>query len=197
MGNKIEKKPMPKWLVYTLFILKFVLSLSLIIWTVYMTLQSDVGQDDDNAFLSTQKVMDDNYNAIVEQNNEFSSKYNVKFVFNDTEIIGLTHQDIYLSQRNIKERTLRKNMLNVGENTVSVYIQDKNGNTVEKDTIEILVTKNTTHLEDVILNFKDETTKKFMIQSLGYWNITGTLDVNGSRGYFYLKTNASKNESIK
>lgn len=197
MGNKIEKKPMPKWLVYTLFILKFVLSLSLIIWTVYMTLQSDVGQDDDNAFLSTQKVMDDNYNAIVEQNNEFSSKYNVKFVFNDTEIIGLTHQDIYLSQRNIKERTLRKNMLNVGENTVSVYIQDKNGNTVEKNTIEILVTKNTTHLEDVILNFKDETTKKFMIQSLGYWNITGTLDVNGSRGYFYLKTNASKNESIK
>jgi len=197
VGNKIEKKPMPKWLVYTLFILKFVLSLSLIIWTVYMTLQSDVGQDDDNAFLSTQKVMDDNYNAIVEQNNEFSSKYNVKFVFNDTEIIGLTHQDIYLSQRNIKERTLRKNMLNVGENTVSVYIQDKNGNTVEKNTIEILVTKNTTHLEDVILNFKDETTKKFMIQSLGYWNITGTLDVNGSRGYFYLKTNASKNESIK
>ena len=197
MESKIEKKPMPKWLVYTLFILKFVLSLSLIIWTVYMTLQSDVGQDDDNAFLSTQKVMDDNYNAIVEQNNEFSSKYNVKFVFNDTEIIGLTHQDIYLSQRNIKERTLRKNMLNVGENTVSVYIQDKNGNTVEKNTIEILVTKNTTHLEDVILNFKDETTKKFMIQSLGYWNITGTLDVNGSRGYFYLKTNASKNESIK
>ena len=50
MENKIENKPMPKWLVYTLFILKFILSLALIFWTVYMTLQSDVGQDDDNAF---------------------------------------------------------------------------------------------------------------------------------------------------
>jgi len=195
--SKIEKKPMPKWLVYTLFILKFLLSIALIFWTVYMTLQSDVGSDDDNAFLSTQKVMDDRYNTIIEQNNKFSSKYNVKFVFNDTEIIGLTHQDIYLSQRNIKERTLRKNMLSVGENSVSVYIQDKNGNAIKKSNIEILVTKNTTHIEDVTLEFKDETTKKFMIQSMGYWNITGTLEVDGSKGYFYLKTNANKNKSTK
>lgn len=197
MESKIEKKPMPKWLVYTLFILKFLLSIALIFWTVYMTLQSDVGSDDDNAFLSTQKVMDDRYNTIIEQNNKFSSKYNVKFVFNDTEIIGLTHQDIYLSQRNIKERTLRKNMLSVGENSVSVYIQDKNGNAIKKSNIEILVTKNTTHIEDVTLEFKDETTKKFMIQSMGYWNITGTLEVDGSKGYFYLKTNANKNKSTK
>ena len=197
MENKKTNKPMPKWLVYTLFILKFGLTLALIFWTVYMTLQSDVGQDDDNAFLSTQKVMEDSYNTIVDQSNEFSSKYNVKFVFNDTEIVGLTHQDIYLSQRNIKERTLRKNMLNVGENTVSVYIQDKNGNTIEKSNIEILVTKNTTHTEDVTMKFTDETTKKFIVQSLGYWNITGTLEVNGSQGYFYLKTNANKNKTIK
>jgi len=51
VGNKEEKKPMPKWLIYTLFIGKFGLSLALIWWTVYMTLQSDVGKDDDNAFL--------------------------------------------------------------------------------------------------------------------------------------------------
>ena len=82
MENIKVKKPMPKWLIYTLFILKFVSGLGLIFWTVYMTLQSDVGKDDDNAFLSTYHSIDDNYNKIIEQNNEFNSKYNIKFLFN-------------------------------------------------------------------------------------------------------------------
>lgn len=197
MENKTEKKPMPKWLIYTLFILKFVLGLVLIWWTVYMTLGSDVGKDDDNAFLSNYHAIDKNFNKIAEGNLEFSSKYNVKFVFNDEEIIGLTLDDVYLSQRVIKERTLRKNMLNVGSNKVSVYIQDKNGNDVKKSNIDILVTKNTTHDQDVSLQFTNGVEKSFEVQSLGYWNITGTLEVNGSKGYFYLKTNASKNKSSK
>jgi hypothetical protein len=195
--NKKEYKPMPKWLVYTLFVLKFALSLALIFWTVYMTQQSDVGKDEDNAFLKTHKVMDDDYNKIVEQNSLFSSKYNVKFIFNDTEIIGLTHQDVYLSQRNIKERSLRKNMLNVGENKVSIYIQDKNGVEVKNSHINILVTKNTTHTEDVTLEFNNETSKNFVLKSLGYWNITGSLEVDDDKGYFYLKTNARQNTTSK
>ena len=76
MGNKEEKKPMPKWLIYTLFIGKFGLSLALIWWTVYMTLQSDVGKDDDNAFLSSYHDIDDNYNKLIENNNKFNVKYN-------------------------------------------------------------------------------------------------------------------------
>lgn len=191
MENKKENKPMPKWLVYTLFILKFMLSIALIFWTVYMTLQSDVGKDDDNAFLSNQHDIDDNYNKIIEQNNEFNSKYNVKFVFNDEEIIGLSHSDIYLSQRVIKERKIRKNMLHIGKNSVKVYIQDKNANEIKGSKIDILVTKNTTHAEDVTLNLTNEISKEFEIQSFGYWNITGTVEVNGSKGSFYIKTNAS------
>jgi len=182
---------MPKWLVYTLFILKFMLSIALIFWTVYMTLQSDVGKDDDNAFLSNQHDVDDNYNKIMEQNNEFNSKYNVKFVFNDEEIIGLSHSDIYLSQRVIKERKIRKNMLHIGKNSVKVYIQDKNANEIKESKVDILVTKNTTHAEDVTLNLTNEISKEFEIQSFGYWNITGTVEVNGSKGSFYIKTNAS------
>jgi len=189
--NKKENKPMPKWLVYTLFILKFMLSIALIFWTVYMTLQSDVGKDDDNAFLSNQHDVDDNYNKIMEQNNEFNSKYNVKFVFNDEEIIGLSHSDIYLSQRVIKERKIRKNMLHIGKNSVKVYIQDKNANEIKESKVDILVTKNTTHAEDVTLNLTNEISKEFEIQSFGYWNITGTVEVNGSKGSFYIKTNAS------
>jgi len=189
--NKKENKPMPKWLVYTLFILKFMLSIALIFWTVYMTLQSDVGKDDDNAFLSNQHDVDDNYNKIMEQNNEFNSKYNVKFVFNDEEIIGLSHSDIYLSQRVIKERKIRKNMLHIGKNSVKVYIQDKNANEIKESKVDILVTKNTTHAEDVTLNLTNEISKEFEIQSFGYWNITGTVEVKGSKGSFYIKTNAS------
>lgn len=192
MVNIEEKKPMPKWLIYTLFILKFVLGLALIWWTVYMTLQSDVGKDDDNAFLSDYHHIDDNYNKLIEQNNEFNSKYNVKFVFNNEVIYGLTHQDVYLSQRVIQARKIRKDIINVGENKFSVFIQDKAGNMITQNNIEILVTKNTTHTEDVKLHFTNEDTKIFEIGSKGYWNITGTVETNGSKGYFYIKTNGKK-----
>ena len=192
MENKKETKPMPKWLIYTLFILKFVFGLVLIWWTIYMTFQSDVGQDDDNAFLSSYHDVDDNYNKLMKETNEFNSKYNVKFIFNKEEIYGLSHQDVYLSQRVIQERKTRKNIINVGKNIFSIYIQDKNGNAIKESKIEILVTKNTNHKEDVKLLFINEETKTFDIKSKGYWNITGTVEVNGSKGYFYIKTNGKK-----
>ena len=192
MENKKETKPMPKWLIYTLFILKFVFGLALIWWTIYMTFQSDVGQDDDNAFLSSYHDVDDNYNKLMKETNEFNSKYNVKFIFNKEEIYGLSHQDVYLSQRVIQERKIRKDIINVGKNIFSIYIQDKNGNAIKESKIEILVTKNTNHKEDVKLLFINEETKTFDIKSKGYWNITGTVEVNGSKGYFYIKTNGKK-----
>jgi len=192
MENKIEKKTMPKWLVYTLFILKFMLSLTLIVWTVYMTLQSDVGEDDDNAFLSSYKNIDDNYNKIIEENRQFNAKYNVKFIFNNEEIYGLSHSDVYLSQRIIQDREIRKDIINVGNNIFSVYVQDKDGNAVTKSKVEILVTKNTNHKEDVKLYFENEQSKTFVIKSKGYWNITGSVEVDGNKGYFYIKTNGKK-----
>lgn len=189
--DKQEKKPMGKTLIYTLFILKFALGLGLIYWTIYMTLQSDVGEDDDNAFLSTYHEVDSNFNKIMVENNNFEKKYNVKFVFNDESIIGLTHNDIFLSQRAIQARKIRKNIIKVGDNKFSVFVQDKNGNIVKDKKVEILVTKNTNHLEDVELNFNNEDSKEFKIKSKGYWNITGVIKVDGNEGRFYVKTNAS------
>jgi len=191
MENKKEYKPMPKWLIYTLFILKFVLGLALIWWTVMMTFKADVGKDDDNAFLSNYHQMNDNYNIMVDKNTEFSSKYNVKFLFNSEAVLGLSHHDIYLSQRNIKEREFRKHMLEVGTNTITVKIQDKNGNEIKNKTVNILVTKNNTHEEDIKLQYLNEDKKTFEIKSIGYWNITGTVEVDGSVGSFYIKTNAT------
>jgi len=191
MGNKVENKPMSKWLIYTIFILKFLLGLGLIYWTVYMTLQSDVGQDEDNAFLSTYHNVDQNYNNLIADNEKFSSKYNIKFKFNDEVIIGLSVQDVFLAQRVIQKRKIRKNIINIGKNNFTILIQDKNGNKIEKSKIEILITKSTNHLEDVKLNYLNEDTKEFEIKSIGYWNITGTVEIDGNKGSFYIKTNAS------
>ena len=188
--NTTHNKPMPKWLIYSLFILKFIIGLVLIYWTIYMTMQSDVGADEDNAFLSTYHNVDRDMNKMIIGNNLFNSKYNIKFQFNDEEIIGLTYNDVYLSQRVIAKRTIRKNILKVGDNSFTIDIQDKNGNTIKNKLIEILVTKTTNHLEDVKLSFKNEDRKDFQIKSIGYWNITGTVEVNGDIGTFYIKTNA-------
>lgn len=193
MTNNKEKKPMPKWLLYGLFILKFILGLGLIYWTIYMTMQSDVGQDDDNAFLSTYHDVDRDFNKIIIANNNFSSLYNIKFKFNNEEIFGLTYDDVYLSQRAIQNRKSRKNILKVGKNSFTINVQDKNGDTIKNKKIDILVTKSTNHLEDVKLTFNSEDTKEFEIKSIGYWNITGTIDVDGIKGTFYIKTNATKN----
>ena len=189
-----EKKPMPKWLIYGLFVLKFILGLVLIYWTIYMTLQSNVGEDDDNAFLSTYQSVDDNFNAIVKNNIDFEKNYNIKFELNNETIIGLSYNDIFLSQRAIQQRVIRKNILTVGNNIFTINVQDKSGNNVLNKDIEILVTKSTNHLEDVKLIFKNENKKEFKINSIGYWNITGTVKVGDKVGTFYIKTNAKLNK---
>lgn len=191
MENKKEPKPMPKWLIYTLFILKFVLGLLLIYWTVYMTLQSDVGKDDDNAFLSNYHHIDDNYNKIIAQNHQFNQKYNIEFKLNDEVINGLSIDDVYLSQRVIKERKIRKDVLFVGVNSFSVKVTNKKGELVINKIVKVLVTKNTTHTQDVNLELVNQDSKNFNVQSIGYWNITGTVEIDGSKGSFYIKTNAT------
>ena len=190
MTNDTKHKPMPKWLIYSLFILKFLLGVGLIYWTIYMTMSSNVGKDEDNAFLSTYHNIDDNFNKIIIDNKIFEKNYNIKFELNDETIIGLTYDDIFLAQRAVQNRAIRKNILKVGENVFAINIQDKNGNIVKNKQIEILVTKSTNHTEDIKLIFNNEDTKKFNIKSKGYWNITGTVKVKDKIGRFYIKTNA-------
>ena len=189
---KEDKRLMRKEIVYTLFILKFILGIYLIYWTIATTLSSDVGKDADNAFLNTYHNVDDNFNNMIVFNQKFQEKYNIKFDFNGTEIIGLSVDDVFLAQRAIQQRETRKDMINVGKNSFTVLVQDKTGKAITDKNVKILVTKNTTHAEDVNLEFKNEDTKTFDIGSIGYWNITGTIEVDGNKGFFYIKTNAKK-----
>eukprot|EP01156_Anaeramoeba_ignava_P014364 Anaeramoba_ignava/a608912_68.p2 GENE.a608912_68~~a608912_68.p2 ORF type:complete len:187 (+),score=-4.74 a608912_68:1273-1833(+) len=178
--------------IYIKFLIIFCISLFMIIWTIVQTSKAGVGNDDDNAFLSTYHDVDENFNNIVMQNNAFEKKYNIKFTFNDQDIIGLSYKDVFLAQRVVQERKIRKDMIKIGQNNFTVLIQDKDGNPVKNKKIDILVTKSVTHDHDVKLSFNNEDTKTFNIDSIGYWNITGTVDVNGEKGSFYIKTNAKK-----
>lgn len=189
---KEDKRFMRKEYVYALFTLKFLLGLALIYWTVAMTLSSDVGKDDDNAFLTTYHDVDKNYNNMIQSNQNFTNKYNVKFLFNKQEIIGLSVKDVFLGQRSINARKTRKNMVNIGENKFTILVQDKKGKEITTKTVHMVVTKNTTHAEDVKLEYQNEDTKEFAINSIGYWNITGTIEIGGDKGFFYIKTNAKK-----
>ncbi len=189
---KEDKRFMRKEYVYALFTLKFLLGLALIYWTVATTMKSDVGKDADNAFLTTYHEVDKNYNDMVKSNHLFANKYNVKFVFNEQEIVGLSLEDVFLAQRSIQARKERKDMINVGENKFTILVQDKDGKEITNKTVHLVVTKNTTHAEDVKLEFQNEDTKEFKINSIGYWNITGTIDIQGEKGFFYIKTNAKK-----
>lgn len=194
MMLKEDKKLMRKEYVYALFLLKFFLGIGLIWWTVSMTLTSDVGKDDDNAFLSNYHDVDRDFNNIAKQNIAFEKKYNIKFIFNSEEIIGLSYQDVFLSQRAIQLRKDKKDMVNIGQNKFTVLVQTKDGKVINNNDIEILLTKNTTHDYDVKLYYKNESTKEFKVDSIGYWNITGTVNVNGDKGFFYIKTNAKKKQ---
>ena len=179
-----------KW-IYLKFSIIFFFTLGMIVWTIMETAKAGVGLDDDNAFLSDYHNVDRNFNIMVAQNNSFESKYNIKFLFNEEEIVGLSYDDVFLAQRVIQDRKIRKNMIKIGKNRFTVLIQDKNGNSISDKKVEILVTKAVTHKHDVKLAFSEDT-KEFPIDSIGYWNITGTVEVGKEKGHFFIKTNAKK-----
>jgi hypothetical protein len=180
---------MSKPLLYGIFIVKFLFSLALIIWTVMLTLSSDVGEDVDNAFLSTYHNVDDNFNQMIADNHNFSNLYNITFYFNNTIINNLTIKDAFLSQRAVKKRDIKKNILKVGSNTFKYEIIKKDGTKIKNVKLNMLVTMTTNHLFDKKLIFENNT-ETFNIEKKGYWNITGIIEVDNHKGYFFIKTNA-------
>jgi hypothetical protein len=155
-----------------------------------MTLQSDVGLDNDNAFLSTYHSVDDNYNNMVQSNEKLNFMYNIEFSFNDTIINGLTHKDVFLAQRAIKKRKNRKDILKKGQNVFKVLIKDKDGNIVNDVKINMLITMTTTHSYDKKLDFKNTNIETFNLDKIGFWNITGSIKIGDIEGSFFIKTNA-------
>lgn len=183
---------MSKRTTYAIFLAKFMFSLALIFWTIKMTLGAGVGLDDDNTFMSDYHTVDDNYNKIVIKNMIFNKKYDSKLFINGVDIGKLNYSDIYLSQRVIKRRTIRKDILKLSENKIKLNVIDKSTNKIVQN-IEatIVFTMPSTHEFDqkIIIKSSDiETTTN--IGKKSYWNIMGSIKIGEDEGHFYIKTNA-------
>jgi len=182
---------MSKKTVYSLFVAKFVFSLAMIFWTIKMTLGAGVGTDDDNTFQAYYHDVDANYNEIVVDNHKFAALYNIDVKINDYQLDTLDYNDIYLSQRVIDKRTDRKNILTVGENnSVDVKVYDKSTNQLVSSKSSIVFTMPSTHKYDQKVELENTKKSNVKIEKKSYWNINGSIEVNGLKGHFYIKTNA-------
>ena len=183
---------MSKRTLYSIFIGKFLFSISLIAWTIVMTLGAGVGKDNDNTFMSYYHNVDENFNQIMLANQNFQSKYDIEIKINDFVENSLTYDDIYLSQRVIQSRKIRKDILHIGENNVSVIVKDKaTKKEIQQIETSILFTMPSTHLYDkeVVLN-KNTSSNNIAIVKKSYWNIMGKIKIGNDIGNFYIKTNA-------
>jgi hypothetical protein len=183
---------MSKRTTYLIFIAKFFFSISLIFWTIKITLTAGVGTDNDNSFLSTYRDISDNYNNIIENNNKFNEKYTTLIKINNEKINELSYSDIYLGQRSVKKRETNKNILTNGSNNIYIEIRDKNTNEIIKDiNTSIVFTKPSTHKNDVKIAIKNSNENiNFNLKGKSYWNIMGVINIDKNEGYFFIKTNS-------
>lgn len=157
-----------------------------------MTLTAGVGEDDDNSFMSNYHDVDDSYNIMIKNNHDFNINYDTIIMINNTSVTQINYNDVYLSQRVIKNRKNRKNILKVGNNIISVIIKNKKTNEiVENVKSHIVFTKPSSHDSDFIIDLKDNEKNSFEIKQKTYWNIMGKININNHEGNFFIKTNSN------
>lgn len=183
---------MSKRTLYAIFIGKFLFSITLITWTIYMTLGAGVGKDNDNTFMEYYHDVDANFNQIMASNQKFSNKYDVEIKINDFVLNDLSYKDIYLSQRVISERKERKNILDTKSNNVSVIVKDKTTHQIiDNIDAKVLFTMPSTHeFNKQIEILKSNQIQTVALDKKAYWNIMGSIQIGDEIGKFYLKTNA-------
>jgi len=183
---------MSKRTLYAIFIAKFLFSISLIAWTVMMTLGAGVGKDNDNTFMGYYHDVDENFNNIMTANTNFSNKYTFEFKVNEFTLNELSYKDIYLSQRVISERKDRKDILQTTNNKISIVVKDKLTNEEIKNfEAKVLFTMPSTHDFNQEIVFNNSTKEKSVsLNKKSYWNIMGSIKIGDDTGQFYIKTNA-------
>jgi len=183
---------MSKRTLYAIFIGKFLFSISLIAWTIIMTLGAGVGKDDDNTFMSYYKDVDENFNQIMTANGNFSEKYDFEIKINDFLLNELSYTDIYLSQRVINERKERRDILHLGNNKISIKVKDKiTQEEIKNIDAKIIFTMPSTHEHNQELNITSSGLEKnIILTKKSYWNIMGKIKIDNKIGSFYIKTNA-------
>lgn len=179
------------WPLFFIGIFSFVFSM--IIWTIVQT--SEASLDEDRSFMKKYQDVDEHFNAMMESNQKFLSKYNFKMYVNDKEF-DLTTQDIKYSQRVIEKYSLNKNLLKVGNNILKIVVTDKVTNEKKDVKIDLIISKTMTNSSDISLTnekFENENntfSSNFDIKEENNWIITGSFSINDEIGYIYIKANA-------
>lgn len=166
-------------------------TLGMIVWTVVSAVNTPVHEDD--VFFGNYGSMDEKFNKIVSENKKINFLYEIEFEINSNKR-GLEFSDIFHSRRVLEQNNPNANMLLVGENVVSAVIKDRQGGVIKDAKIDIKISRATNKNSDIFIeNLKldgaDKYIARFKINSVGNWNISARVDINGTIGYLFLKTN--------
>lgn len=188
--NGIQKYHL--WLLF--FFAIFGGTFSMIVWTVKSAVNTPVY--DDRSFLSSYHDVDYNFNEMMISNAKFNARYNATITVND-RTIAFEIKDVFLGQRSLEKQSVNQDMLQVGENTVSVVITDKKSNEkISNAEVNLQVTRAIEDMYDINLNGikSDNGTYKTSakIDLAGNWNITGSVTVGEDTTYLYIKSNTKK-----
>ncbi|NQY52558.1 MAG: hypothetical protein HRT42_03190 [Campylobacteraceae bacterium] len=176
------------------FIGIFTFTLGMIFWTIKSAINTPVNEDE--TFLVSYHHLDENFNNIMASNEEFKKSYTFILNINGKEL-ELTTSDIYASQRIIEKKSKHKDMYKLGNNIISISVQDKDNKALDNLEINFSITVATNNKSDINLSNKDLEYKnnKYVtivkIPKVGNWNITGSVKTqDGNKGYFFIKSNA-------
>jgi len=137
--------------------------------------------------------VDNSYNKMFIANSKFNTKYDTKVSIND-RVVGMNFSDIRYGQRSLEKHSKNQEMLNLGDNSISLEIVDKKSKAPIRDAnISFQITRPIKNDHDINLNSFNYSSGKYTTNSIkldlkGHWNIIGKVIVGNDVGYLYIKT---------
>jgi len=179
------------WLAFFFFI--FGITFSMIVWTVKSAVNTPVYED--KSFMTSYQDVDENFNKMVISNAKFNAKYQTKVTINN-RTVGMDFSDLRYGQRSLEKKSHNQNILNVGDNSLTISVFDKSNKPLSNAKIEFQITRPIQDMYDINLDsFKFENdiySTKAKIEKTGNWNIIGKITVGEDIGYLYIKTMTKK-----
>ena len=190
--SKMGIKKYQLWLLF--FFVIFGFTFSMIVWTVKSAVNTPVYED--RSFMASYQDVDDNYNKMFISNKKFNAQYNAEVTIN-SRTVGMEFSDLRYGQRSLEKMSKNQEMLNLGENTISVVISDKKSKEIVSNAkIEFQITRAIENMYDIDLNsfnFEQNAYKSTAkIDIVGNWNIIGKITIGDDVGYLYIKTGTKK-----
>jgi len=179
------------WLAFFFFI--FGITFSMIVWTVKSAVNTPVYED--KSFMTSYQDVDENYNQMVISNAKFNNKYHTVVTINGRKV-GMELSDLLYGQRSLKKKSHNQNILNVGDNSLTISVVDKSNKPLSNAKIEFQITRPIQDMYDINLDsFKFVNgiySSNAKIEKAGNWNIIAKVTIGDDIGYLYIKTMTKK-----